>query len=41
MLHMEGHYEGSNILFLEPRAHSMPLQIYISFFNIYSGSTIW
>ena len=27
-------YEGSNILFLESRAHSMSLQIWISFFII-------
>ena len=39
---MEKRYEGSNILFLESRAHSMSLQIWISFFfTIYSGSNIW
>ena len=31
---MEGDYDGSNILFLESRAHSMSLQIWISFFTI-------
>ena len=41
-LHMERHYEGSDILFLESRAQSMSLQISISFFIIYSsGSNIW
>ena len=40
-LHMERHYEGSHILFLESRAQSMSLQICISFFTIYSGSNIW
>ena len=40
-LHMERHYEGSHILFLESRAKSMSLQICISFFTIYSGSNIW
>ena len=40
-LHMERHYEGSHILFLESRAQSMSLQIFISFFTIYSGSNIW
>ena len=29
-LHMERHYEGSHILFLESRAQSIVLQIYIS-----------
>ena len=38
---MERRYEGSNILFLESRTHSMPLQIWISFFTIYSGSNIY
>ena len=37
-LHMEGDYDGSKILFLESRAHSMSLQICISFFTIYGGS---
>ena len=32
-LHMEKHYEGSNILFLESTVHSMSLQICISFFK--------
>ena len=40
-LHMERYYEGSNILFLESRAHSMSLQICISFFTVYSRSNIW
>ena len=40
-LHMERYYGGSHILFLESRAQSMSLQIYISFFTIYSGSNIW
>ena len=40
-LHMERHYEGSHILFLESTAQSMSLQICISFFTIYSGSNIW
>ena len=31
---MERRYEGSNILFLESRVHSMSLQIRISFFTI-------
>ena len=31
---MEKHYEGSKILFLEFRAHSLSLQICISFFTI-------
>ena len=39
-LHMGRHYEDSNILFLEFRAHSMSLQICISFVTIYSGSNI-
>ena len=39
-LHMERHYQGSHILFLESRAQSMSLQICISFFAIYSGSNI-
>ena len=39
-LHMERHYEGSHILFLESRAQSMPMQICISFFTIYSESNI-
>ena len=34
MLHMEKHYEGSNILFLESTVHSMSLQICISIFKI-------
>ena len=38
---MERYYEGSNILVLESRAHSMSLQICIRFFVIYSGSNIW
>ena len=38
---MERRYEGSNILFLESRTHSMSLQILISFFTIYSGPNIW
>ena len=38
---MERDYEGSNILFLESRAHSTSLQIWISFFTIYSGSNTW
>ena len=40
-LHMERHYEGSHIFFLESRAHSMSLQICINFFTMYSGSNIW
>ena len=40
-LHMERRYEGSNIFFLESRARSMSLQIWISFFTIYSRSNIW
>ena len=39
-LHMERHYEGSHILFLEYRAQSMCLQICISFITIYSGFNI-
>ena len=39
-LHMERHYEGSHILFLESRAQSMSLQISISLFAIYSASNI-
>ena len=39
-LHMERCYEGSNILFLESRAYSMSLQIWIRFFTIYSASNI-
>ena len=39
--HMEWRFEGSNILFLESRVHSVSLQILISFFTIYSGSNIW
>ena len=35
---MERHYEGSHILFLEFRAQSTSLQIFISLFTIYSGS---
>ena len=35
-LHMERHYEGSHILFLESRAQSMSLQICLAFFTIYS-----
>ena len=38
---MERQYEGSNILFLESKAHSMPLQICISSFTINNGSNIW
>ena len=40
-LHMERHFEDIQILFLESRAHSMSLQICISFFVIYSGSNNW
>ena len=36
-IHMERHYEGSHILFLETRAQSMSLQICSSFFTIYGG----
>ena len=39
-LHMERHYEGSHILFLESTAQSMYIQIWISFFTVYSGSNI-
>ena len=39
-LHMERHYEGNHILFLESTAQSMSIQICISFFTIYSGSNI-
>ena len=39
--HMEKDYEGSNILLLESGALSKSLQIYIAFFTIYDGSTIW
>ena len=38
---MEKHYEGSNTLVLELEAHSKPLQICFTFFNIYGGSNIW
>ena len=38
---MEKHYEGSNILFQEPGAHSKSSQIFNAFFNIYGGSNIW
>ena len=38
---MEGHDEGSHVLFLESRAQSMSLQICIRFFTIYNGSNIW
>ena len=38
---MERDYEGSHILFLESRAQSMSLQIFVSFFTIYIGSNIW
>ena len=34
-------YEDSQILFLESRAQSLPLQICLSFFTIYSGSNFW
>ena len=34
-------YEDSNILFLESRAHSMSLQICMSFLTIYIGCNIW
>ena len=34
---MERHYEGGNMLFSESRAHSMSLQICISFFTILVG----
>ena len=37
-LHMERHYEGSHIFFLESRAQTMSLQICSSFFTIYGGS---
>ena len=40
-LHMERHYEGSHIFFLESRAQSTSLQICISFFTIFIGSNIW
>ena len=36
--HMEKHYEGSNILFLESGAYSKSSQICIAFFAIYNGS---
>ena len=39
-LHMERHYEGSHILFLESTTQSMSIQICISFFTNYSGSNI-
>ena len=39
-VHMERHYEGSHILFLEYRAQSMCLQICIGFFTIYIGFNI-
>ena len=34
-LHMEKHYEDSNISFEDPGAHSNSSQICIAFFNIY------
>ena len=34
-LHMEKHYEGSNILLLESGVYSKSLQIWIAFFPIY------
>ena len=40
-LHMERHYEGSHILFLESRAQSLSLQICISLFTNYSVSNIF
>ena len=39
-LHMERHYEGSHILFLESTGQSMSIKICISFFTIYSRSNI-
>ena len=39
-LHTEIHYGGSNIFLLESRAHAFSLLIYISFFTIYSESSI-
>ena len=38
---MEKHHEGSHILLLESRAHSLSLQICTSFFTIYCGAKIW
>ena len=38
---MEKHYEDSNILFLESRAHFRPSQICIAAFTIYDGSNIF
>ena len=40
-VHMVWRYEDSHILFLESRAHSMSLQICISFSAIYSGCNVW
>ena len=40
-LHMERHYNGIHTSFLESRAQSLSLQIYISFFTIYGRSNIW
>ena len=37
-LHMEKHYEGSNILFWESGDHSKSSQICIAFFNVHGGS---
>ena len=37
---IERHYAGSNVLFLDSTAHSLSLQISISFFIIYGGSKI-
>ena len=37
---IERHYTGSNVLFLDSTAHSLSLQISISFFIIYGGSKI-
>ena len=38
---MEKYYEGSNILFLESGVYSKSLQIYVAFFTIYGGFSIW
>ena len=37
---IERHYTDSNVLFLDSTAHSLSLQISISFFIIYGGSKI-
>ena len=39
-LHMEKHYEGSNILFKEFGVHWNSSQIYMAFSNIPDGSNI-